>query len=221
MSRFIKILLAVIVVAVGLQWYAPQYVASRAATAIAKVDGGVTPHVELTALPFWMLLQGKFQQAHLNVHGVSVEGMRIDTATLNWDNGQISVDALSHDKLDIVKAGQMTGTVVLGARALSAFLERQGAVTNPVVTMAAGVMTIKGQFVLGGVNLPLDAQGTLSIASGKQAIILHPTSVDGIDLPVLTNMEIFQVSSLHLPVTLQIDSIHMANNQLVIKAGTP
>lgn len=221
MSRFIQVLAAVVIVLGGLQWGVPRWVSSKAAAVMAKSDGGVTPVVEMTAIPFWIISQGRFQDVYVDARGATVDGLKVEQTIVNWQNGQVSVPALERDALVVQKPGRMAVTVVLDGPALSAFLAREGPVTNPEVTISSGVMTIKGQVALGGVTLPLNTQGTLSVSADKTAIVFHPTSIDGIQLPLLTDLQIFQITSLHLPVRLAIQSVTLAKDQLIVKAGTP
>ncbi|POB09736.1 LmeA family phospholipid-binding protein [Sulfobacillus sp. hq2] len=221
MSRFIQVLAALVIILAGLQWGVPRWVSGKAAAAIARTDGGVAPSIALTAMPFWIIAQGRFQDVYVNAKGVTFDGLKVDQAIVNWQNGEVSVPALERNALVVKKPGRMSVTVVLDGPALGAFLATEGPIRDPVVTIASGVMTIQGKVSLGGVVLPLNTQGTLTVSPDKTAILFHPTSIDGIALPLLTDLQIFQISQLHLPVQLVIQSVTLSDNQLIVKAGTP
>ncbi len=221
MSRFILVVATAVVIFGGLQWSVPRWAAMQLAKQIATQDGGVKPNVEIAAMPFWILAQGQFQAVYIKADNVRADGMMVSQAIVNWQGGKVSVSALSHKQLVVEKAGRVKVEIVLDGPALSAFLAQQGPIQNPKVTISRGVMTIQGQLLIGQLRVPLDAKGTLSVSADKKSIIFHPTSVDGLHLPVLTDLQIFQIDSLKLPVPMVIRSVALRNNELVVKATTP
>lgn len=221
MSRFILMIIGAVVVLAGLQWIVPKWAAGQVASQIASRDGGVKPQVEIAALPFWILAQGQFQDLYIKASGLRVDGITLSQAQVNWQNGQVSLSALSRKKLDVQKTGHVRAHIVLDGAALSAFLAQQGAVKDPSVSLTPGVVSIRGRLTLGQLNVPLNARGTLSVSSDKKAILFHATSFDGIQLPLLADSQIFQIDSLNLPVPMVIQSVDIRQNQLVVEASTP
>ncbi|WP_053960560.1 LmeA family phospholipid-binding protein [Sulfobacillus thermosulfidooxidans] len=221
MSRFIVVLAGAVVLLGALQWTIPKWAAAQVADRVASQDGGIKPQVDIAALPFWIMAQGQFQDMYINVHNVHVDGLTLSQAVINWQNGKVSLPALSHNRLVIEKAGHVNVRIVFDGPALSAFLAGQSPIQNPQVTITNNLMTIEGRLLLGQLSVPLNAQGTLSVSPDKKAIIFHPTRVDGIQLPVLTDLQIFQIDSLNLPVAMVIQSVALRNNELIVEASTP
>jgi hypothetical protein len=221
MSRFLLVIAGAVVVLAGLQWAVPRWAASQIASRIAGQDGGVKPKVGITAMPFWILAHGQFQDLYIKAGTVHIDGVMVSQAALDWQNGQISLPALSHNKLVVQKQGHVKARIMFDDAALSKFLADQGIVQSPSVSLTPGVMTIRGRLTLGQLNVPLNAKGTLSVSSDKKAILFHPTNFDGIQLPVLTDLQIFQIDSLHLPLPMVIHSVTIRQNQLIVEANTP
>ncbi|MHB1611319.1 MAG: DUF2993 domain-containing protein, partial [Sulfobacillus sp.] len=82
-------------------------------------------------------------------------------------------------------------------------------------------LTIGGKVLLGGVYVPLNTRGTLVVSSDRKSIIFHPTSIDGIQLPMVTDIEIFNVNAIKLPVNLVIQSVTLQKGSMEVKAQTP
>ena len=221
MSRFIFVAAGAVVVLAGLQWGVPKWAAGQIASQIARRDGGVKPNVEVAALPFWILAQGQFQDLYVKASGMHVGGVKFSQAVVNWQNGQLSLSALANNKLVVEKKGQVKAHIIFDNAALSVFLAPRGIVQNPSVSLTPGVMTIHGRLSLGQLNVPLNAKGTLSVSSDKKAILFHPTAFDGIQVPLLTDLEIFQIDSLNLPLPMVIHSVTIKQNQLTVEANTP
>jgi hypothetical protein len=221
MNRVIQVLVLAVLALVGLQWYVPRWVSSKVATQIMALDHGTRPQVEVTAIPFWYLLQGTFQDLYVNAQHVAVGPLTVADAQLNWEQGGLSVQALLHHRLSITRRGHMTVSITVDEAALAKFLAQQGKFQNPTVGIDPTGLTIGGKVLLGGVYVPLNTRGTLVVSSDRKSIIFHPTSIDGIQLPMVTDIEIFNVNAIKLPVNLVIQSVTLQKGSMEVKAQTP
>ncbi len=221
MSGTIKVLVVAILLLAGLQWYVPRWVSNQMATQIAAFDHGPKPSVFVTAIPFWGLLQGRFQDLYVNARQVNLGPVALQSVQVDWQNGGLSPKALTADKIKVTRVGKVLLTITVDEAALATFLAHQGKFQNPTVHIARTGIAITGRVLLGGVYIPLDTQGSLIVSKDKKALIFHPTSIDGVQLPVVTDVEIFNVNSLKLPVPMAIQSVRLVPGAIVVKAGTP
>lgn len=221
MSRMVQMMIVLLLAVVGLQWYIPRWVANQAATQIMALDHGRRPEVTITAIPFWYLFSGGFQDVYVNAKNVPLGPLTISDATVNWQNGRVGVNALLKHRLVIARPGHMTVIITVDQVALARFLAQEGKFQNPTVHIDPAGISIGGRVLLGGVYIPLDTRGTLVVSSDKKSLIFHPTSIDGINLPMVTDIEIFNVNAIKLPVELEIQSVTLKQGSMEVKAETP
>lgn len=221
MSRVIKVLVVAVLLLAGLQWYVPRWVSGQMATKISAFDHGPKPTVSLVAIPFWYLLQGRFQDLYVNAQQVKVGPVELQSIQLDWQNGGLSTKALIAQHLKVTRAGKVSLTITVDEAALATFLAQQGKFQNPTVHITKAGVAITGRVLLGGVYIPLDTKGNLVVSKDKKTLIFHPTSIDGVHLPVVTDVQIFSVDSLKLPVPMVIQSVVLVPGAIVVKAGTP
>lgn len=221
MSRTIQVLVVAVLLLAGLQWFLPRWVANQMAAQIAVFDHGPKPNVALTAIPFWYLLEGNFQDLYVSAHQVTVGPVELASVQVDWQNGGLSTSALTHQQLKVTRVGKVALTITVDETALAKFLAQQGKFQNPTVHIQPSGVAITGRVLLGGVYIPLDTQGNLVVSPDKKSLIFHPTSIDGVHLPVVTDVQIFNVNSLKLPVPMVIHSVILVPGAVIVKAGTP
>lgn len=221
MSWVIRILLGVVVLIGALQWTVPQWIGGQISHRIASLDNGSPPHVAVTAMPFWELASGRFQDIYVRATNVTAGPMQIASAQLNWQNGQVGVAALMGGHLAIRKTGKIDIRIRLNEQALANFLATQGKMQHPQVTITPKNVQIKGRMLLGGVYVPMNTTGTLVVSNDRQKLIFHPTVIDGINLPMLTDIQLLDIKTLNLPVPMVIQSVTLHSHYIVVKAGTP
>ena len=221
MNRMVQVMIVLLLAVVGLQWYVPRWIATQAATQIMTLDHGERPVITITAIPFWYLFSGGFQDVYVNAKNVPMGPLTIADTTVNWQNGAVGVTPLLKHRLVITRPGHMAVIITVDQVALAHFLAQEGKFQNPTVHIDPTGISIGGRVLLGGVYVPLDTRGTLVVSSDKKSLIFHPTSIDGIQLPMVTDIEIFNVNSIKLPVELEIQSVTLQQGSMEVKAKTP
>ena len=219
MSRLIQILMGLVLLAGLLQWGVPRLVDGIAARQLERYDHGPRPVVSVSAMPFWELVSGRFQNLSIVAKNGSFHSFHVRRVRFDWKNGRVSVAALSRGQLTVLSPGHVTMTVVLSANNLSAFIAKQGTIGHARVVISPHQVGLKGQIQLAGATVPLNTLGTLEESANHQMLVFHPTSIDGLKLPVLTNVQLVNVSSLNLPWHVTIQSVQLENNQLALTAG--
>lgn len=219
MSRLIQGLVVVVLLVGLLQWLVPRWAGSLLAGELAHYDHGPKPTVAVSAVPFWDLLGGQFQDVYIDASKANLGGLTIQHARLNWANGGVSLGSLEKGKLVVTKPGRVTMTIRLTGAALSQFLAQKGNISNPQVTISPTEVAVHGRLLLGGVYVPLDTKGSLVESASHQQLIFHPTSIDGIQLPVLTDIQLLNLANMRLPIRLTIQQVHLESNQLAVTVG--
>lgn len=217
MSRVLKGLIVLVVVVGVLQWFVPRWVGGFLAGQLGHYDRGPKPQVAVNAFPFWELAQGQFQNVHIQASDASFGHYTVQHATLNWSNGGVALAALKDGKLRVTKPGTLHLTLVLSGAELTSFLQHQGTLIHPQVTVVPSGVEVTGTLNLGGTSVPLDTSGSLSVSANHQAVIFHPQNIDGLSLPVPTNLQLVDVKALNLPMALSIESVQLGHNQLIAK----
>ncbi|MCY0882048.1 MAG: DUF2993 domain-containing protein [Firmicutes bacterium] len=218
MSRAIKILLGVVVLAGILQWGVPKWVGNQVAQGIQREDKGSRPTVSIAAVPFWILLNGKFQQVTVSAAHVALGSLVAQKILLTWDNGQISVPDLEKNRVKILQQGSIAATVAISQNELSHLVAAQTPIQDPKISITPSGVGLTGWVTVAGLRLPLQAQGQLILNVHHQTIMYHPTSVDGMDVPVLTNIQVFAMHQITLPVAMTMQSLTLKTHHLVVKA---
>ncbi|PSR20926.1 MAG: DUF2993 domain-containing protein [Sulfobacillus acidophilus] len=219
MSRVIQTLIILVVVVAVLQWFVPRWAADLVANELGRIDHGPRPSVAVTAVPFWDLLQGRFQDIRITAKQAQVRSLQIHQIRMNWSNGQVALAALAKGRLGIRRPGHLVMTIVLTGTAMSRFLAKTGSIVRPHVDVSPQGIRLQGEIQLAGTAVPLDMAGSLVKSANSQALIFHPHQIDGVALPVLTNVQLLNVASLHLPLPLTIDRVRLERNQIALTAG--
>ena len=219
MSRLIQILIAVVVVIGALQWFVPRWAAGLMGRQLAHLDHGARPIVAISAVPFWRLFQGRFQDLVITADNADIKSLAVKRVHLIWINGGLALSALEHGHIRVSHPGRLTVTAEVTAAALSHFLAREGTVSHPSVAITPKGVSLKGQIQLGGTVVPLDTRGPLNESANPRSLIYHPTSIDGLNLPVLTNVQLFNLSSMKLPLQLSIERVQLENNVMALTIG--
>ncbi|MCY0879222.1 MAG: LmeA family phospholipid-binding protein [Firmicutes bacterium] len=219
MSRAIQALVVLAVLAGILQWFVPRWTARALASAMARYVGGRPPSVTLTAVPFWELASGRFQELVVGMHSATLDGLSVHAARLVWSDGAVSVRALTHGRVVITRPGHLTVSVSLTDANLSALLTREQALSDPSVSVTQGAIALRGRLNLGHEVVPLDAVGALSESANHETLIYHPEEIDGLRVPLLTNVSLVNLKSLPLPVPLYIEQVTLSPGQLELTVG--
>lgn len=221
MNRLLTIAIALVAGVALLQWGVPQWTASYLATQAKTIDHGVKPQVAITAIPFWELAQGKFQDIYVKAKNVPLGPITSSETIINWQDGQVSVsNLLKRHRLVITHRGHIAVTIMIDGPAIASVLAKDGPIKNPHVTITPKALNVSGKVLLSGVYLPLTATGTLSVSSNRQQIIFHPTSVDGINLPLMTNVVILDLSKQKLPMPMVIHKVTLLKGSVRIEASS-
>ncbi|MDA8193963.1 MAG: LmeA family phospholipid-binding protein [Thermaerobacter sp.] len=221
MSRVVRLLVALVMMVGILQWVVPQWAAAQISRRVAALDQGKRPQVTLAAIPFWELASGRFQDLFMKSQAIRLGPIEVASAQLNWQNGQVAVASLMKGRLAIVKSGRVSMSIRLNGQALADFLAKQGKIQNTRVTVTTRDVRIQGRMTLAGVDVPVDTTGTILISADRSRLIFHPTVIDGINLPMMTDVQILDLSTLNLPLPLAIRSVVLAPDSIVVNAGTP
>lgn len=219
MSRLIQGLVVVVLLAAIMQWFVPRWTGSELAAQLQHYDHGPKPVVNVTAIPFWQLASGQFQDVYVAANKASFGALAVQTIRLNWRHGGVSLAQLVKGHVRVTKVGLVTVSMVLDGAALAHFLAQEGKISNPTVTISPQGLKVQGRLMLGGVYVPLDTQGSLVVSSNHRQLIFHPTSIDGIHLPMLTDIQVLNLATLKLPVALAIQNIKLSQDRLEVTAG--
>lgn len=219
MNRVIQLLVVVVVAMGALQWIVPRLVSSAASRQLSHLDHGPRPSVAIEAVPFWRLLRGQFQDLVITANDARIQSLTVRRVHLVWLNGAVALLPLEKGRLVVTQAGFLTVTADISAGALSRLLARHGSIVHPVVSIAPSGVSLKGQLRLGAATVPLDTKGSLHASPNHQALIFHPKSVDGLNLPGLTNVSLFNLAAVKTPMHLVIEKVTLTENQLELTVG--
>lgn len=220
MNRLIRGLVLLVVVVGILQWFVPRWAGSLLAKEMGRYDHGPRPTVAVTAIPFWELFSGHFQDVYISARQAKLGSLAVASAHLNWANGGVSLGQLEKGHLSVTQPGHLTMTIQLTAASLSQFLAQEGTISSPKVSITPAGVAISGRLLLGGTYVPLDTKGPLTVSANHQQLVFHPTSIDGLHLPVLTDIQLLNLASMkQLPVSLRIEQVKLEANQLAVTVG--
>lgn len=221
MSRLIKGLVALVVVVGLLQWFVPRWAGSLLAKELGHYDHGPKPQVALSAMPFWELFGGHFQNIYINAHDLELgSSLTVNQAKLNWANGAIGLGSLEKGHLTVTQPGHATMRIVLTASELSKFLAHQGTLSKPQVHITPTAVALNGRILLSGAYVPLDTKGKLTVSKNRQQLIFHPASIDGLTLPVLTDIQLVNLATLKaLPMALHIQQVKLEQGRMALTVG--
>ncbi len=221
MSRLIKGLVALVVVVGLLQWFVPRWAGSLLAKELGRYDHGPKPQVAVSAVPFWELLGGHFQDIYINAYDLELgSSLTVSHAKLNWANGAIALGSLEKGHLTVTQPGHATMSILVTASELSTFLAHQGTLSKPQVSITPKSVALNGRLLLSGAYVPLDTKGKLSVSGNRQQLIFHPTSIDGLTLPVLTDIQLVNLATLKaLPMALHIEQVKLEAGRMLLTVG--
>ncbi len=219
MSRAIQGLVVLVLVIGLLQWFAPRWAGGLLARELAHYDHGPKPSVAVSAVPFWEMASGRFQDIYVNAREAELGSLVIQQLTLNWQNGGVALGPLEKGHLVVKEPGRLTLRIVLRDSALSAFLAKKGTLSNPRVVISPTGVQLKGRILLGQSYVPLDTSGPLVESSDHRQLIFHPTNIDGLQLPVLTDIQLLNLSTMKLPMALTIQKVQLEQHQLAVTVG--
>ncbi len=219
MSRITQVLIGLVLLAGVAQWLVPRWAAGLLAHELSRLDHGPKPRVAVEAMPFWELFQGRFQDVTINLKDATVHSFQIGRLYLNWAHGQVALGPLEKGQLKVGKPGHLIMTVVLTGPALSKFIAKEGSIGHPRVVITPSGVGLQGQVKLGNATVPLNTHGSLAESKNHQALIFHPTSIDGIELPAVTDVVLVNLKTLNLPMPLAIQHVRLQPNQLALTIG--
>jgi hypothetical protein len=183
---------------------------------MAPYEGGRPPAVTVTAVPFWELASGHFQDLAVRMHSVTVNGLDIAAVQLHWFDGGLNLAALAKGRVVVTRPGRFMMTVELTNHNLSSLLLREKAFTDPTVTVTSGGIDVQGSLTLGHEVVPLNAVGAITESPNHEALFYHPERIDGLRLPLLTNVQLLNLDSVTLPLPLYIQRVALTPGQLVL-----
>jgi len=224
---WVRVAIAVILVAVLGQVVVPSVVDSRAATALHQVTGAASQdHVALTAVPFWVLASGQIEALTISVAHATLpfdgQPLRLSRVRLSWVNGQIDMGALLQQGRFVPdRVGHMTVTLAADGPALAQFLDESGRVTNARVQVGPHYVTLAGTVRLGALAGPITTEGTLHVSANQQELIFVPRTLDGFSLPVAASLPVLDIAALNLPLPLRLTTVKLAPPNVVITAVSP
>ncbi len=219
MSRAIQGLVVIVLVIGLLQWFVPRWAGSLLARELGHYDHGPKPTVAVSAVPFWELAGGRFQDIYVSAREAELGSLVIQQLRLNWQNGGVALGSLEKGHLVVKEPGHLTLSIVLKDSALSAFLAKKGTLSNPRVVISPQGVELKGRILLGQSYVPLDTSGPLVESANHRQLIFHPTNIDGLKLPVLTDIQLLNLSTMKLPLALTIQNVHLERHQLAVTVG--
>jgi hypothetical protein len=222
-SRLLWLLALLAAVIAAGQVAVPGLVGQSLGRALARVTGpGSRDRVEVVAVPFWMLAEGRFQALSWQVTGWHVGPLTVRTVHVDWSDGGINVPDLVRDRsLVITNLGRMSIRMAVDGPALARLLAASGRIHHPVVTVGSRDITLAGDVSLNGLNGHVTARGTLAVSPDGRRILFRPVSVDGIGLPFPAEFVVFDVSRLNVPVPLVIRALRLEPPSVVVWLETP
>ncbi|CAB1128158.1 conserved exported protein of unknown function [Candidatus Hydrogenisulfobacillus filiaventi] len=212
MSRLLKAAIALVALLAVLQVGVPVLAARAVAAELAR-RGIPAARVQVTAFPFWMLAQGRFQDLRVAAPSARLGPVPVEGLTADWRNGQVAIRPLEAGNLVVQREGRLQVRFRLTGTGVADLLASSGVVRNPVVHIHDGILDVTGTLTLDGIALPLSTSGRLGLSPHGRHIVYQPANVDGLDLPVPTAITVLNVSSLGLPLALHLTG-------LVVGTGT-
>jgi len=103
-------------VAIALQIYVPRVAAGAIRSAIAQ-NLHASAAVEVQGY-FWQLAQGSFQNLSVQLGPGSLEGYRLQSASLRWRAGRIDLQSLLAGQVKILRPGHLALRIVMNQDAL-------------------------------------------------------------------------------------------------------
>lgn len=201
--------MAVVVGLFGLQVAVPRVAASMAERLAGQVVQGPRPRIEITALPFWQLAVGRFQQLSAQGHDLRWHGIEASAFRLSWSDGQITPKS-SKSGWNVARWGRIQGSLAIAPKTLAEIIDRSGLVSQSRVVLHARTISVTGTVHLGGKAVSLSTQGPLTLGAGGTTVTFHPKLVGLVAIPVTTSITVFNLSELRLPVALRIVSIQLS-----------
>lgn len=222
MSRAIRVWLWILGLTVLAQVVVPNAAAQALGGRLQQMTGAQGDAVSLTAIPFWILWQGQFQDVTMQARQWPLGSLLVSSIQVNWQNGGVNVaDLLDHQTLVVTRAGQMDVTLKMDGPALAQFLRRDGRIKNPHVTIASDALTLSGTLQLQGFSGQITTRGRLAVSKDQRQILFQPSSVDGFGLPFPANIVIFNVDQMNLPLRVRITAVNLKPPFVVMRAVAP
>ncbi len=219
MSRLIGWLIVLVLVAGGLQWFAPRWAGDALAQELKRFDHGPKPAVVIQARPFWELFRGRFNDLTIAANNAQVRSLVVRHVYLNWTHGGISISSLEKGRIKVSHPGRVRMRIVLTGSELSSFLAKQGSIIRPQVIIQPSGVSLKGEISLGGSAVPLNTEGKLTVSPNHEALIFHPSRIDGLAIPVLTKVQLLNLSAMKLPISMGIDAVKLGVGEVALTAG--
>ena len=174
--------------------------------------------VQVTAIPFWQMASGRFQAMELRAHNVRVAGVLVDAISVRWTKGQIRLTRRSPFGFRVVRAGTVTGSVVMGGSALAGLFDQTGIMQGTRVRIANRELAVSGVLRLDGRRLPVDVRGGLRLVPGQGGrVLFYPRSVNGRQLPGTVMLSLFAMSQMRLPMALRMVSLSLVHNRIRVR----
>ena len=217
MNRAIARLIVLVLVLFGLQSAVPQWVDQAAGSQLHRYFQVAGPTVEVTAIPFWEIASGKFQEVLVSLHRVKIRGLMISKATLDWQNGRVAFGEGGSRRLTVLSPGKIQIGLGISAGGIASELDHSGVIRQSQVEISRGQMGVAGVVRLDGRSLRLAVLGPLSVAPNHQALVFRPQAIDGLKLPGQSQILIFDLARLNLPLPdLSIQRIQLSSGMLRI-----
>lgn len=223
MSRLLWLIGVLAALAAGGQAVVPPLVDQALARSITPLTGPASVNqVQVTAVPFWTLAAGRFQDLTVTGRGWQAGPLKLSSVGVDWQDGAVNVaDLLRRRQLVPSSEGHMRVRIAVDGPALAHLLEKSGRVTDVVVNVRRDYVELSGTVRLNGLSGRVTAEGTLDVSPNKRQILFHPTQVDGVGLPFRTSLPIFSLDQVELPVTLELTSVRLSPPDVVVEAATP
>lgn len=218
MKWWVRFTAAVVVLIAALQWWGPRWMATQVAEALAQRNGGHLPKVTITAIPFWMLLQGRFQAVTVDAAPAELSGFELSRVYLSWTGGQVSFPALLERRVVIQQRGQMVVQITVSEQALTRFLQSQAPLQGAQVSVTPNAVQLLASVKLRQLTVPLDLKGTLALSPDRERVLFLPSEIDGMTLPVPTEITVFDLRRVNTWVPMRLTAVTLLPQQIRLSA---
>ena len=177
--------------AIALQIYVPRVAAGAIRSAVTQ-DLHAEAAVQVQGY-FWQLAQGSFLRLRMQLGPSSLEGYRLQSLSLRWQEGRIDLQSLLAGQVRVLRPGRLAVRLVMSQDALRTAVDLalrraipKGATGSlPAVSVTPRSITLRGSVTFLDLPVRYRVDGDLVVENGGEVLAFQPRD--------------FNDSVLHLP----------------------
>jgi|GEM_PF-5274892 len=153
--------------------------AARIASSALERELGGHVAVSVSAMPAWMLTQGRFQYLSVEGKGLRSGDLRIARLVAHWRNGRVSLAALRRGAPigAWLTGGRLAVRLWLAPAALLAVIPQSPALRVTSLRLAPPGVWVDGRIRIGELTLPFRALGSPQVVDNGQVLVFRVTKL--------------------------------------------